>query len=128
MYAKDQDPPTDGSFLELIGAVLADTSSRMELRAEAVESLLAVKIVPPQNFDSAKLAAGIGQVAVDAYHQELATALQIGRKIYPDGMKYYFGLVDKALAELDKAASSPKIQELQTALTELSGSRSASAG
>jgi hypothetical protein len=37
-------------------------------------------------------------------------------------MKFYFTLVDKALAELDKAASSPKIQELQTALTELSES------
>ena len=94
----------------------------MEFRAEAVESLLAVKIVPPQNFDSAKLAAGIGQVAVDAYHQELNTALQMGRKIYPDGMKYYFSLVEKALAELDKAASSPKIAELQTALTDLAES------
>src|SRR5688500_19663537 len=53
----------------------------MELRAEAAEALLTVKIVAPAKFDSAKMAADIGRVAVDAYHRELETSLRLGRKI-----------------------------------------------
>src|SRR5688500_4875475 len=94
----------------------------MELRAEAAEALLTVKIVAPPKFDSAKMAADIGRVAVDAYHRELETSLRLGRKVYADGMKYYFTLVDRALSALDKAVPSPKIATLQTSLAALSES------
>jgi hypothetical protein len=117
-----QNPPADGAFVKLLDTVLADTSSTMELRADAVEAFLTSKFVAPPNFDSAKFAAGIGQVAVDAYHAELDTSVRIGRKVHADGMTYYFRLVDKALAALDKAAPSPAIAKLQTSLTELAAS------
>jgi hypothetical protein len=121
IYEKDG-PPQDGSFLSLLGNLLAETDSTMEFRAEAAEALLHVKIVAPAKFDSAKMAADIGQVAVDAYHKELETSLRLGRKIYADGMKYYFTLVDRALSALDKAVPSPKIATLQTSLASLSES------
>jgi hypothetical protein len=121
IYAKNG-PPQDGSFLNTLGNLLAETDSTMELRAEAAEALLHVKIIAPAKFDSAKMAANIGQVAVDAYHRELDTSLGLGRKIYADGMKYYFTLVDRALAALDKAAPSPKIATLQTSLASLAES------
>jgi hypothetical protein len=121
IYTKEE-PPKDGSFLSALGNLLAETDSTMELRAEAAEALLHVKIVAPAKFDSAKMAADIGQVAVDAYHRELDTSLSLGRKIYADGMKYYFTLVDRALSALDKAVPSPKIATLQTALASLSES------
>lgn len=121
IYTKEE-PPKDGSFLSALGNLLAETDSTMELRAEAAEALLHVKIVAPAKFDSAKMAANISQVAVDAYHRELDTSLSLGRKIYADGMKYYFTLVDRALAALDKVAPSPKIATLQTALASLAES------
>ncbi|MEX2142069.1 MAG: hypothetical protein WD894_22575 [Pirellulales bacterium] len=117
-----QNPPADGSFLQLLDTVLADADSTMELRADAVEVFLTSKFVAPAQFDSAKFAAGIGQVAVDAYHNELETSLRMGRKVYPDGMTYYFRLVDKALAALDKAAPAPSIAKLQSSLADLAAS------
>jgi hypothetical protein len=121
IYVKDG-PPKDGSFVSMLGNLLAETDSTMELRAEAAEALLTVNIVAPAKFDSAKMAGDIGQVAVDAYHRELDTSLRLGRKIYADGMNYYFTLVDRALSALDKAVPSPKIATLQTALATLSES------
>jgi hypothetical protein len=121
IYAKDG-PPQNGSFLTVLANLLAETDSMMELRAEAAEALLHVKIIAPAKFDSAKMASGISQVAIDAYHRELDTSLQLGRKIYADGMKYYFTLVDRALSALDKAVPSPKIAALQTALATLAES------
>jgi hypothetical protein len=118
MYTKAE-PPADGQFTQLLSAVLEEKDSAMELRAEAAEALLTVKIIPPPKFDSAKMAAGIGQVAVDAYRQELATRDQFGRKLSSDGMKFYFTLVEKALEKLDAAATAPKIKEIQTALVDL---------
>jgi hypothetical protein len=117
-----QNPPTDGAFVLLLDEVLADTNSTMELRADAVEAFLTSKFVAPPKFDSAKFAAGIGQVAVDAYHMELETSLRLGRKVYPDGMTYYFRLVDKALEALDKAAPAPTIAKLKESLVELAAS------
>ena len=118
MYTKGE-PPADGSFTQLLDTVLQEKDSAMELLCEAAEALLSVKIVAPQQFDPAKMAAGIGQVAVDAYRQELATRDQVGRKLSTDGMTYYFTLVEKALEKLDAAAPSPKIKELQESLAEL---------
>ena len=117
-----QNPPADGAFVKLLDTVLADSGSTMELRADAVEAFLTSKFVAPADFDSARFAAGIGQVAVDAYHTELNTSTRLGRKVYADGMTYYFRLVDKALAALDKAAPSPTIVKLQASLTELAAS------
>jgi hypothetical protein len=117
-----QNPPANGSFVQLLDTVLADTNSTMELRADAVEAFLTSKFVAPEKFDSAKFAAGIGQVAVDAYHTELDTSLRLGRKVYPDGMTYYFRLADKALAALDKAAPAPTIAKLKDSLAELAAS------
>jgi uncharacterized membrane protein YgcG len=117
-----QNPPPDGALVKLLDTVLADTNSTMELRADAVEAFLTSKFVAPADFDSARFAAGIGQVAVDAYHTELDTSVRIGRKVYADGMSYYFRLVDKALAALDKAAPSPTIVKLQASLTDLAAS------
>jgi hypothetical protein len=118
IFAKDG-PPPNGSFLTVLANLLAETDSTMELRAEAAEALLHVKIVAPPKFDSAKMAADIGRVAVDAYHRELDTSLSLGRKIHAEGMKYYFTLVDLALAALNKAVPSPNIATLQEALTSL---------
>jgi hypothetical protein len=122
IFAKEPGPPPSGSFLTVLGNLLAEDDSTMELRAEAAEALLHVKIIAPAKFDSAKMAVNISQVAVDAYHKELDTSLSLGRKIHADGMKYYFTLVDRALSALDKAVPSPKIATLQTALASLSES------
>jgi hypothetical protein len=123
VYQKTE-PPADGSFLKLLETVLAETDSTMEFRAEAVKALLTVKIVAPKDFDATKLVTGVGGVAVDAYHKELESALRIGRdrKLYADGMKYYFTLVDKALEALAKVTKSPKIDDLKTSLASLSES------
>jgi hypothetical protein len=121
IFAKDG-PPQNGGFLTALGNLLAETDSTMELRAEAAEALLHVTIVAPPKFDSVKMAGDIGRVAVDAYRRELQTSLRLGRKIYADGMKYYFTLVDRALAALDKAVPAPKIAEIQTSLAALSES------
>jgi hypothetical protein len=117
MYAKN--PPQDGTFLELLNTVLQDKDSTMELRADAIESLLSVKAVAPQKFDADKMAAGIGQVAVDAYRRELYASNQHGRPISSDGMKFYFTLVEKGLTALEGVAKSPTIDELKTSLGEL---------
>jgi hypothetical protein len=117
-----QNPPPGGAFLQLLDTVLADTNSTVEFRADAVEAFLTSKFVAPATFDSAKFAAGIGQVAVDAYHTELDTSLRLGRKVYPDGMTYYFRLVDKALDALDKSAPAPTIAKLKESLAELAAS------
>jgi hypothetical protein len=112
-------PPTNGDFLGLLFTLLQEKDSMMELRAEAIVSFLTVTSPAPANFDSAKIAAEIGRVAVDAYHRELATSSQFGRAVDSKGMTYYYTLVERGLAALDKLAPTPKIAELQKSLATL---------
>ncbi len=113
-------PPADSSFTELLDAILAEEEATLEFRAAAVESLLATKITPPQKFDVARTASGIGRIAVDAYHRELEASDQYGRAVVLEpGLKYYGTLAQRGLAALAAVEKSPKIDELNTKIENL---------
>jgi hypothetical protein len=110
----------DASFIELLDAILQEEDATLELRAAAVESLLAVKFTAPQKFDPARMASSIARIAVDAYHGELEASDQSGRAVVLEpGLKYYATLAQRGLAALAAVAPSPKIDELNTKVANL---------